>query len=61
VKPLFIGILAVGASWFLIDIAGETKEGYYLGNSIPDSDEPLYGQNQYPSAGKVAEQLNSEL
>jgi len=43
-----------GASWFLIDIAGETKEGFYLGLSIPDSDEPLYGPNQYPSSGKLA-------
>ena len=37
-------------------LAGDSKEGYYIGVSVPESDprakKPLHGPNQYPSPGK---------
>lgn len=36
---------------------GDSKEGYYVGVPIPESDprsrKPLHGPNQYPSPGEV--------
>jgi len=37
---------------------GDSKEGYYIGREVPDSDprskKPLHGPNQYPSSGQLS-------
>jgi hypothetical protein len=42
-------------------VAGDSKEGYYMGLSMPEADVPLYGPNNYPSLGAGYENVNLDL